>query len=134
LAFENPRLREKQKTSWVGVFLFLVNVRNFPYYWFMPKIQASAKLTSKSQTTIPIAIRRALDIGPEDRIVFELLETGEVQLTKAQQPQTDAAVSAYLQFLERDLVQNPQKLSVLQRDERLQALLSGVQIEDFDLS
>lgn len=112
----------------------LALVRNFPYYGYMPKIQASAKLTSKSQTTIPIAIRKALDIGPEDRIVFELLESGEVQLTKAQQSQTDAAVSAYLQFLERDLVQNPQKLSVLQRDKRLQALLSGVQIEDFDLS
>ena len=41
-----------------------------------------SKLTSKSQTTIPQSVRRALQIGPGDEINYEIVE-GHVILTKA---------------------------------------------------
>jgi antitoxin PrlF len=41
-----------------------------------------SKLTSKSQTTIPQSVRRALQIGPGDEIKYEIVD-GQVILTKA---------------------------------------------------
>lgn len=41
-----------------------------------------SKLTSKSQTTIPQSVRRALQIGPGDIIEYEIID-GAVVLTKA---------------------------------------------------
>ena len=41
-----------------------------------------SKLTSKSQTTIPQSVRRALQIGPGDAIEYEIID-GAVVLTKA---------------------------------------------------
>jgi antitoxin PrlF len=41
-----------------------------------------SKLTSKSQTTIPQSVRRALQIGPGDEIEYEIVD-GQVILTKA---------------------------------------------------
>jgi antitoxin PrlF len=41
-----------------------------------------AKVTSKGQITIPIEIRRALGVGPGDRLVFEN-EAGSIKLRAA---------------------------------------------------
>ena len=41
-----------------------------------------SKLTSKSQTTIPQSVRRALQIGPGDEIEYEIVD-GHIILTKA---------------------------------------------------
>jgi antitoxin PrlF len=42
-----------------------------------------SKLTSKSQTTIPQSVRRALHLRPGDEIVYEIVD-GQVILTKSQ--------------------------------------------------
>jgi len=39
-----------------------------------------ATITSKGQVTIPAVVRRALGVGPRDKIVFEVAESGEVRL------------------------------------------------------
>ena len=39
-----------------------------------------ATITAKGQVTIPAVVRRALGVGPSDKIVFELEDTGEVRL------------------------------------------------------
>lgn len=31
-----------------------------------------SRLTSKGQTTIPLAVRKALELGPHDRLVYEI--------------------------------------------------------------
>ena len=41
-----------------------------------------SKLTSKSQTTIPQSVRRALDLQPGDVLEYEITN-GQVHLTKA---------------------------------------------------
>jgi antitoxin PrlF len=42
-----------------------------------------SKLTSKYQTTVPAPVRRALDLGKGDTIVFETEDDGTVTLRKA---------------------------------------------------
>jgi antitoxin PrlF len=45
----------------------------------------TSKLTSKAQTTIPQAVRTALDVGPGDEIAYAIAD-GHVLLTKAVPP------------------------------------------------
>jgi antitoxin PrlF len=97
-------------------------------------IESTAKLTSKGQLTVPIAVRKALGIGPQDRVVFTVLDGGHVEVAKGDPEHTDPIVGEYLAFLERDMRKHPEKLSVLQRDETMRELLAGVDTEDFDLS
>jgi antitoxin PrlF len=55
--------------------------KEIPYLEMMLHMIVS-KLTSKSQTTIPQSVRRALQIGPGDEIEYEIVD-GQVILTKA---------------------------------------------------
>lgn len=100
----------------------------------MTNIENFAKLTSKSQTTLPVAVRKALSVGPDDRIVFTILEGGKVEVRKAEQSDSDPVIRKYLAFLEADMLQYPQKLNPVQRDPSTKRLLEGVETEDFDLS
>lgn len=97
----------------------------------MAAFESTAKLTSKSQTTIPLAVRKALGVGPEDRIVFRVLEGGRVEVEKAPNPADDVVVAAYLRFIERDIIENPHKLVPLVRDPEMDKLLEGVDITDW---
>jgi antitoxin PrlF len=45
-------------------------------------LMKQAKVTSKGQITIPIEIRRALGVGPGDRLVFEN-DSGSIQVRAA---------------------------------------------------
>lgn len=45
---------------------------------------AIAKITSKGQTTIPQAIRAALNVKPGDLIEWELAEDGRVEVRRVQ--------------------------------------------------
>jgi antitoxin PrlF len=100
----------------------------------MTNIENFAKLTSKSQTTLPVAVRKALSVGPEDRIVFTILDGGKVEVRKAEHSDADPVIRKYLAFLEADMLQTPQKLNPIQLDPSSKALLEGVETEDFDLS
>ena len=98
-----------------------------------PKVlEASAKLTSKNQTTIPTSVRTALGLEPMDRIKFQILTDGRVELIKAsnQEDEFDPMVLAYLDFIEADILANPQMLSVLERDSELTKLLKGVEFDE----
>jgi antitoxin PrlF len=98
-----------------------------------PKVlEASAKLTSKNQTTIPTSVRTALGLEPMDRIKFQILTDGRVELIKAsnQEDEFDPMVLAYLDFIEADILANPQMLSVLERDPELTKLLKDVEFDE----
>ncbi len=43
-----------------------------------------AKITAKGQTTIPADIRAALQVGPGDRLVWEVVEDGVAQVRRVQ--------------------------------------------------
>jgi antitoxin PrlF len=95
-------------------------------------VEVAAKLTSKNQTTIPTPVRTALGLEPLDRIKFQILPDGRVELTKdsAQEEEFDPMVLAFLDFIEADIIANPQMLSVLERDERLAKLLKDVELDE----
>jgi AbrB family looped-hinge helix DNA binding protein len=59
---------------------------------------AVAKITSKGQTTIPADIRAALQVGPGDKLAWEVLETGVVQVRRVQPLDIE-----YLQAMEATL-------------------------------
>lgn len=123
------RSRDGQKSNQA-----LAVVRNIPYTRVMSTIENIAKLTSKSQTTVPIAVRKALSVGPHDQISFTVLDGGRVEVRKVESSDQDPVVQQYLAFLEKDMMVHPEKLSVIQRDETMRKLLEGVETESFDLS
>lgn len=45
---------------------------------------ATAKLTSKSLASIPVGVRKHLNLKPGDTVEYELCEDGTVQLRKSQ--------------------------------------------------
>jgi bifunctional DNA-binding transcriptional regulator/antitoxin component of YhaV-PrlF toxin-antitoxin module len=59
-----------------------------------------AKITSKSQTTIPREVREALHVGAGDFIVWELSNDGSARVRKAQALDRD-----YLRALEGTLTE-----------------------------
>jgi antitoxin PrlF len=97
-------------------------------------IEASAKLTAKNQTTIPTPVRSALGLEPMDRIKFQILPDGRVELVKAADPEEeevfDPMVLAFLDFIEADIIANPQMLTVLQDDPELRELLKDVELDE----
>lgn len=97
-------------------------------------MESVATLTSKNHTTLPIAVRKALDVGPHDWISSTVLEGGKVEVTKTEDLESDPVVRRYLAFLEDDMFAHPEKLSVIQRDDTMRRLLTGVESESFDLS
>lgn len=109
-----------------------MRVRKFPYTSGMKSFQAISKLTSKNQTTLPLEVRKALGAAEGDRLVYRVLESGVVELTKeASVEADDRVVASYLEFLERDMVSRPSKLSPLVRHPESEKLLAGVEIEDW---
>ncbi len=98
----------------------------------MKSFEAISKLTSKNQTTLPLEVRRALGASEGDRLVYRVLESGVVELTKeASVEADDKVVASYLEFLERDMVSRPSKLSPLIRHPESDKLLEGVDFEDW---
>jgi len=59
---------------------------------------AIAKITTKGQTTIPADIRSALQVGPGDKLAWEVVEAGVVQVRRVQPLDVE-----YLEGLERTL-------------------------------
>lgn len=94
----------------------------------MKPIESKVKLTSKNQTTIPSAVRKALALGPRDEMTF-VIQGDRVEVHKSASEPQDAVVGAFLNFLEKDLISNPAKLSVLQRDPVLAQQLRKVELD-----
>lgn len=63
---------------------------------------ATAKITSKGQTTIPQSIRDALHIKPGDRVVWEVSADGAATMRRVQEP---GGVDIELRDLESTLLE-----------------------------
>lgn len=102
----------------------------------MSLIEVNAKLTAQNQTTVPVAVRKALNLSELDQIKFVISKSGKVALEKAviepEEPGEDPMVLAYLAFLEKDIISHPQRLSPLERRNEVDELLADVEV-DFDL-
>lgn len=101
----------------------------------MSDVQAprfEATLTDKYQNTVPVAVRKALHIGKRDKIAY-VIRGGQVILEKAepQDDQIDPAVQAFLGFLEREMVNNPQRLQPFggETSRRAAVLVEGMDVD-----
>lgn len=73
-------------------------------------LRAESRLTERSQTTIPAAIRDALHLKPGEYIHYTLLAGGKVIMSRQEEEQDDAVISQFLTFLENDMKKNPQNI------------------------
>lgn len=94
-------------------------------------LSAESTLTSRGQTTIPLPIRRALKLSPSDRVRFSLRGDDTVVITRVSTEQRDPMVAAFLDVIEVDARQHPQRIRAIPVDviDRAQALSVGVEVD-----
>ena len=91
----------------------------------------TSKVTQRSQTTLPPAIRTVLGLEPGERIGY-VIEGNEIRLVNASTlDHDDPVLNKFLTFLSRDLEKHPDRLgefpmSLLQR---ARAIAAGVTID-----
>lgn len=68
-----------------------------------------SKITSKSQTTVPRGVRQALGVGPGDELGY-IIEGDRAVLVKVTDEDQDEALGAFLDLLERDIRQHPERI------------------------
>ena len=86
------------------------------YLEHMSTIQVTSTLTDRYQTTIPDTVRKALGLTKRDQLLYTVLPNGEIRVQKADTVNDDVALNAFLQLLEKDIMENPQKLTPLTRE------------------
>ena len=96
----------------------------------MAQFLTSSALTNRYQTTVPEPVRAALQLQKLDRIDYTILDSGDVLLSKAQS-HSDPLVSAFLQFLEKEIASNPGRLQPLSASHvnQLSELLGDVDVD-----
>lgn len=82
----------------------------------MGSIQATSTLTDRYQTTIPNTVRKALGLTKRDRLLYTVLPNGEIRVQKTGTVNDDVALNAFLQLLEKDIIDNPQNLTMLTQE------------------
>ncbi len=69
----------------------------------MPIIREVATMTSKGQITLPRTIRRALGADTGAKMAFELHDTGQIIVSRADSEHEDPAIAAFLDVLAGDI-------------------------------
>ena len=95
-------------------------------------LQLESTLTDRYQTTVPATVRRALRLGKRDKIQYTIRPDGEVVLTRAASGESeDPALVAFLGFLERDIMKNPDHLRGLDASfvKRLRLLVGNMEVD-----
>ena len=70
-----------------------------------------SSLTDRYQTTVPARIRKALGLGKRDKLEWFIDESGEVRVGKKQpEEHTDPILDSWLDFLEKDILEHPERL------------------------
>ena len=74
-------------------------------------LETRSTLTSRYQTTVPEAVRRALGLGKRDRLRYLIRSDGGVELRRAEADEDeDPVLAQFLGFLAADLERRPEAL------------------------
>ena len=94
-------------------------------------IDAESTLTDRYQTTVPDAVRKALNLGKRDKLRYTVQPDGHVLLSRAAEIDTDPALDAFLGFLAKDMTQHPERLQALDKAlvQRVDTLTAGVAVD-----
>ena len=91
----------------------------------------TSKVTERSQTTLPPAVRTVLGLKPGERVGY-VIEGNEIRLVNASTLEHDDPVlDRFLNFLGRDLAEHPDRVSLFPAPllERARAITAGVTID-----
>ena len=101
------------------------------YLCVMSMFESESSLTDRYQTTIPEPVRKALGLGKRDKIRYEVLEGGQVLLSRAENEEFDPTLLAWLSFLEKQIIENPGSLVPLtnERLDRINELTKDVVVD-----
>ena len=92
----------------------------------------TSKVTARNQTTLPLVVREALNLEKGERLGY-LIEGEEVRLVNASavEDHRDPALAGFLQLLESDLQEHPERLRAFPSDllARARALTQGVEVD-----
>src|ERR1043166_7455338 len=91
----------------------------------------TSKVTERSQTTLPSAVRTVLGLQPGERLGY-VIDGNEIRLVNASTLEhEDPVLEEFLTFLGRDLAKRPDRVSAFPASllERARAITSGVTID-----
>jgi antitoxin PrlF len=95
--------------------------------------EIEATITERGQTTVPSAIRKALGVGRNGKIMFRQMDDGSVVIAPKSDERDggDPVIAKFLAFLERDMGDSPERLVPLRQEflDRGEALVEGVEID-----
>ena len=75
-------------------------------------LEAESKLTDRYQTTVPEIVRQTLKLGRRDKIHYVIRSDGSVEISRCAEPEeADPAIEKFLDFLERDIHDHPDRIS-----------------------
>lgn len=90
-----------------------------------------SKVTTKSQTTLPSGVRKALGIAPGDELEY-VIEGDRAIVRKAEETEGhDPALGPFLDLLEQEIMQHPERLQTMPRDllARMREIAAGVRVD-----
>lgn len=118
----------------------LAKSNGFALSWGMNLIlEEEANVTRQNQVTIPAAIRNVLQLrGGQSRVKFQAVSKGKetivvirVAYTKADGDHEDPALGSFLQLLEEDIRQHPERIKAFPAEQlhEYRSLVEGVEAE-----
>ena len=96
-----------------------------------PILVSESTLTDRYQTTVPDAVRKALNLRKREKVRYTVLSDGQVLLTRADLDDDDPVLDQFLSFLARDITQHPQHVTAISGElvDRIRVLVSGVDVD-----
>lgn len=94
-------------------------------------LTTESTLTDRYQTTVPETVRRALNLGKRDKILYTIRPNGEVVLSHAESVEKeDPVMESFLSFLASDIENHPDKLHAVDTKfmQHIQSLASGAEV------
>ncbi|TCK07190.1 type II toxin-antitoxin system PrlF family antitoxin [Marinobacterium mangrovicola] len=94
-------------------------------------LTTESTLTDRYQTTVPDAVRKALNLGKREKIRYTIQPDGQVLLSRADQDESDPALGSFLTFLAKDIQSNPQRLQSATPEllSRIQTLVGDIDVD-----
>ena len=97
-------------------------------------LEIPATITERGQTTVPAAIRRMLNLGKRDQVVFKGLADGTVVIARKEPGEArgdDPVLAKFLAFLAKDMAEKPLRIRAVPSDlvKRAKALVEGVEVD-----
>lgn len=93
--------------------------------------QDVSKLTDRYQTTVPSGVRKQLKLSKGDQIRYLTEPSGRVYIESLHTNEDDAAIGAFLDFIEADIKAHPKHLRAFAGalHDRLKVLVGNIDVD-----